>query len=77
MPPAACIAAAAAITATMISIALIGGSPGSSPKTKTRMSVPTPPQSPSPMPPERTPSAMKPITTRPSSAIRIQSLVLI
>ena len=63
MPPAACIAAAAEITATMISIALIGGSPGSSPKRKTRTSVPTPPQSPSPMPPERTPRAMKPITT--------------
>ena len=60
----------------MIRIALIGGSPGSRPKRKTRTSVPTPPQSPSPMPPERTPSAMKPMTTRPCSATRNQSIVL-
>ena len=77
MPPAASIAAAAAMTAMMISIALTGGSPGSSPKTKTRMSVPTPPQRPSPMPPVRTPRAMKAMTTRPSIAMRIQSLVLV
>ena len=77
MPPAACIAADAEITAMMISIALTGGSPGSSPKPKTRTSVPTPPQSPRPIPPERTPRAMKPITTSPSIAIRIQSEVLI
>ena len=57
----------------MISIALTGGSPGSSPKTKTRTSVPTPPQRPRPMPPERTPSAMNPMTTRPSIATRSQS----
>src|SRR3954466_15091091 len=36
MPPAACIAAAAEMTAMMISIASNGGSPGSSPKKKTR-----------------------------------------
>ena len=60
----------------MISIALTGGSPGARPKPKTSTSVPTPPQSPRPTPPERTPRAMKPITTSPSSAIRIQSEVL-
>ena len=49
----------------MMSIALTGGSPGSSPKPKTRTSVPTPPHSPSPIPPVRTPSAMKPMTTSP------------
>ena len=65
------------MTAMMINIALIGGSPGSSPKPKTRTTVPTPPQSPSPIPPDRTPRAMKPMTTSPSSAIRIQSDVLI
>ena len=61
----------------MISIALTGGSPGARPKPKTSTSVPTPPQSPRPIPPERTPRAMKPITTSPSIAIRIQSDVLI
>ena len=60
----------------MMSIALTGGSPGSSPKTNTSTSVPTPPQSPSPIPPERTPRAMNPITTSPSSAINTQSVVL-
>ena len=61
----------------MISIASNGGSPGSSPKKKTRTSVPTPPHRPRPMPPERTPSAMKPTTISPSIAIRNQSVVLV
>ncbi len=60
----------------MIRIALIGGSPGSSPNTKTSTSVPTPPQSPRPIPPERTPSAMKPMTTRPWTATSTQSIVV-
>src|SRR5881392_3030036 len=77
MPPAACIAAAAEITATMISIASNGGSPGSSPKAKTRISVPTPPQRPRPIPPARTPSAMNPTTSRPSIAIRTQFVALV
>src|SRR5690349_5382334 len=61
----------------MMSIASNGGSPGSRPKKKTRMRVPTPPQRPRPMPPERTPSAMKPITIKPSIAISTQSLPLV
>src|SRR3954454_22284480 len=61
----------------MMSIASNGGSPGSSPKKKTRMSVPTPPQRPGPIPPERTPSAMKPITIKPSIAISTQSALLV
>src|SRR3954469_8864580 len=69
-------AAAADMTAMMMSIALTGGSPGSSPKRKTRMSVPTPPHRPSPMPPDRTPSAMKPTTISPSIAITGQSVLL-
>ena len=77
MPPAACMAAAAEITAMMMSIASNGGSPGSSPKPKTRTSVPTPPHRPRPIPPERTPSAMKPTTIRPSIAISSQSLLLV
>jgi len=77
MPPAACIAAAAEITATMISIASNGGSPGSSPKKKTRISVPTPPHRPRPIPPDRTPSAMKPTTIRPSIAISSQFVPLV
>ena len=48
--------------------------PGSSPKRNTRMSVPTPPQSPSPIPPERTPRKMKKMTMSPWSAIRNQSI---
>ena len=59
VPPAACIAAAAEITAMMISMALIGGSPGGSLRTKAKNSTPTPPQRPSPIPPERTPRKMK------------------
>jgi hypothetical protein len=61
----------------MISIASNGGVPGSSPKKKTRISVPTPPHRPRPMPPERTPRAMKPTTTSPSIAIRNQSVLLV
>ena len=40
MPPAACIADAAVITARMISIALIGGSPGCSCRTKAKKTTP-------------------------------------
>ena len=61
----------------MISIASNGGVPGSSPKKKTRISVPTPPHRPSPIPPARTPSAMNPTTISPSIAIRNQSVVLV
>src|SRR5689334_11339879 len=60
------------MTAMMMSIASTGGSPGASWKPKTRISVPTPPHRPRPTTPERTPRAMKPMTTRPWRAINAQ-----
>jgi len=50
-PPALCSTDAHPITARIVSITLTGGSPGVSPKTKTKMTKPMPEMSPSPMPP--------------------------
>ena len=54
-PPAACIHAAAEITATIISITSIGGAVGCSPNTNVRIPNPIPPMTPSPIPPRRAP----------------------
>src|SRR4051794_39167258 len=67
MPPAACIMEAAVTTARMIAIAAAGGSPGTSPKTKTSTNVPRPPHRPTPTPPALVPITMAPRTTRASS----------
>src|SRR6188508_2073807 len=66
IPPAACIIAAEVTTARMMATAAAGGSPGASPKMKTRTNVPSPPQSPTPTPPARVPMTMAPTTTRAS-----------
>ena len=63
MPPAACIADDAVITAMMMKNASIGGEPGGRWKTNTRITVPTTPQRPRPMPPVRTPITIAPRTT--------------
>src|SRR4051794_951750 len=67
MPPAACIMEAAVTTARMIAIAAAGGSPGTSPKTKTSTNVPRPPHKPTPTPPALVPITIEPRTTRASS----------
>ena len=66
IPPAACIAADAVMTAMMMKKASTGGDPGSNWKTNTRTAVPAAPHRPSPMPPIRTPRKMAPRTTIPS-----------
>src|SRR6478609_8534260 len=63
MPPAACIAADAVMTAMMMKKASTGGDPGSSWKPNTRMAVPAAPHKPRPIPPIRTPRKMAPRTT--------------
>ena len=54
-PPAACIHAAADITATIMSITSIGGAVGCRPNTNVSIPNPIPPMTPSPMPPRRAP----------------------
>ena len=73
MPPAASIAAAALITARMMSMTSMGGAEGFSRKITVRMRTPTPPQRPSAMPPLRAPRAMTPSTTT-SSMVNFQSM---
>ena len=67
MPPAACIAADAVMTAMMMKKAPIGGSPGVSLNAKIKTAVPAAPHRPSPMPPSRTPMTMAMMTTAPST----------
>ena len=74
MPPTACIVDAAVITARMMNIDVVGGSPGGRPKPKTRTARPTRPHSPRPMPPVRTPMRIATITTAPWSRIIVLSM---
>ena len=60
MPPAACMADDAVITAMMMKNASTGGDPGGRWKMKTRTAVPTTPQRPRPIPPVRTPRTIAP-----------------
>jgi hypothetical protein len=76
MPPAACMAADAVITAMMMKNALIGGSPGVSLNAKIKIAVPAAPQRPSPIPPSRTPMTMAMMTTTPSTTAVRFSLTL-
>ena len=57
-PPAACIQEAAEITAAIINMTSIGGAVGCKPKPNVSIANPTPPITPSPIPPRRAPIIM-------------------
>ncbi len=63
MPPAACIADDAVMTAMMMKNASMGGEPGGNRNPNTSTAVPTTPHRPRPMPPVRTPRTIAPMTT--------------